>query len=640
MGGRLSLTSKEHNYVSAERVNDILDNLTHHYKRHYCFHLLKHLRRKNTESSEPRPLIQRADVLPHGGIITEGTLPQCMDGIWTYCHLQVCSNFAVESRNSREVFEGGWSCKTELVLSGSHICTSVPEHCALVCEMCQHVTGKSDERLACWDCPTEFPVFIQHPYGNPVCLATGSREEQTRWANVLRAAVRHQSSALCREDSPESRAFLDAVLSMKKLRGRFQAEAYPIGCEEEVLAGMVMEEMRSYLKETVFPRICTYRSRRRKTWIKLLSEVYKAARCHVNAAMADLKEELSLYHLSMKKRISAGLHQVGPLQDHLANAITEDTYEQMLRCLQLAIIPRLPRTLQEVAAPVCDGFASIWEYFMETCDDVIDVASANTPEKDVKKELLTLLDSLGPDKSRMWECLDRLELSLEAREWLQDTWRVRGEIWRPLLLRAQDALYKVVNMCAQMFWRQVLRYQCFSSEPAHLTAALCRVRDKVVKNLESELLVLRSESILEATLRITLPAFEQGVNKQDLSRYDAMVSSEESLVIQPDLIFNSTLREILSSYIQSEMKYSLPQTFIPLPVCGSSPRSSISDLSEPVYHEELAHGVCQHTPGYMSEGSSLDSETLCPSSVSDREDTLDNSEKHVLASWSGIGPML
>lgn len=54
--------------------------------------------------------------------------------------------------------------------------------------MCVHVCAfvdKSGGKLACWDCPTAFPVFIQHPYSAPVCLATGSHQEQTRWANML-----------------------------------------------------------------------------------------------------------------------------------------------------------------------------------------------------------------------------------------------------------------------------------------------------------------------------------------------------------------------------------------------------------------------------------------------------------------------
>lgn len=114
---------------------------------------------------------------------------------------------------------------------------------------------------------TEFPVLSMLTVTQRVCLATGSCEEQTCWANTLQ--TRHQisgmggslipapksdpenildsshlsplclafawcGSALWCENSPGSKAFLDAVLALEKLGGRFQTEAYPVSCEEEV----------------------------------------------------------------------------------------------------------------------------------------------------------------------------------------------------------------------------------------------------------------------------------------------------------------------------------------------------------------------------------------------------------------------
>ncbi|XP_031145055.1 protein Niban 1-like isoform X2 [Sander lucioperca] len=623
MGGKLTchLNSKEHRYIS-EHIADIMETLAPLYRCHLSSNLLTHMRNKHMEPSEPRPLIQHPKVVAHGGFVLEGTLPQYMDGIWTHRHLLVTNSFTVESRESKQVFEGGWGCKTELVLSGCHICTSIQDHCELVADMCQHIKGKSGGKLACWDCPTAFPVFMQHPYSAPVCLATGSHQEQTRWANILRAATQHQSSALWCEDSPESRAFLDAVSSLKKLRGNCQTEVYPVGDWEEVLVSMVMEDVMSYLKEKVFPRIIAHHSRRRTAWIKLLSEVYRTAKHQVKAAMAALKEELSLYRSDVEKQISAGLQQASLLQDHIAHTITEDMCEPMLHSLQRTIIPRLDCTLQEVATPICDGFASTWQYFLETCDDIIDLGSKST-------SVLTPLSGHGPDDARMWQCLDKLEMSSEGQTWLQETWGVHSGTWRPLLLKAQNALYEVVDMCAVMFRRLLSRYPCFSFNSSQLTAVLCRIKEKVVKHLDTELLALRSQLILEAVLQITLPAFTHGVGEQDLSRYYAMVNSEQALFIHPDTIFHSVLRDNLTSYIQSVMRHSLPQQFVPLPTSPRNPCSSSSSFSEPVYHKLLPPGDCQQNICQTSEGSTSGSETLTPSTVSDWDDTLADSENSV-----------
>lgn len=49
----------------------------------------------------------------------------------------------------------------------------------------------------------------------------------------LISAICHPLALWC-EDSPESRAFFDAVFTLKKLRGKCQAHVYPMGSEEEV----------------------------------------------------------------------------------------------------------------------------------------------------------------------------------------------------------------------------------------------------------------------------------------------------------------------------------------------------------------------------------------------------------------------
>lgn len=122
------------------------------------------------------PVLQ--DVVAHARTVLEVTLPQYLDEIWTHRHLQVSNSFTVKSCESKQVqaeihllpdlhmvlplkphlhivcpcvcvcrcgcdlmlqvFEGGWGCKTELVLSGCQICTSVQEHCKIVEDVSTH----------------------------------------------------------------------------------------------------------------------------------------------------------------------------------------------------------------------------------------------------------------------------------------------------------------------------------------------------------------------------------------------------------------------------------------------------------------------------------------------------------------------
>ncbi|KAI4833002.1 hypothetical protein KUCAC02_015936 [Chaenocephalus aceratus] len=406
MGGKLTChqNSKERRHISVH-IADIIEMFTPLYQRHLSSNLLIHMRNTHIEPiSEPRPLIQHPDVVAHAGIVLEGTLPLCVDGIWIHCHLRLNNSFTLESHDSKQVFEGG----------------------GLVDDMCRHIKCKSGKELTCWDCPTAFPVFMHHPYRAPVCPG---HQEQTRWANMLRAAAQHQSPALWCEASPDTRAFLDAVSSLKRLRGNCQTEVHPVGDGEE--------------------------------------------RC-----------------------------------------------EPMLKSLQHMVIPKLDRTLQEVAAPTWDGFASTWQYFLETYD------------------------------ARMWKCLDGLEGVCGSRRHGVST----------------------------------------------ITAVLCRIRERVIKHLETELLALRSQLILEAILQITLHVFTRGV----------VCHGEHAFYIHPDIVFHSILRENLTAYIQSVMRNFLYQ-LMPLPV------SSSSSLSETAHNKLLPPTDCMQNLCHTSEGSTSGSETLTPS---------------------------
>ncbi|KAG8015220.1 hypothetical protein GBF38_022560 [Nibea albiflora] len=341
--------------------------------------------------------------------------------------------------------------------------------------------------------------------------------------------------------------------------------------------------------------LCPRYDHRREYMCQLLSEVYRTVKHQIKAAVAALKDDLSRYRSDVEKLISAGLQPAGLLHDHITHTITEDLCEPMIQSLLHTVDPMIDRTLQEVATPACDGFASTWQYFLEMCDDIIELGSKSTSVTDIKKEVLTPLSAFGPGDARMWQCLDKLELNSEGQIWLQETWGVHSGTWRPLLLKAQNALFKVVHMCAVMFRRLVSRYPCSSFDSSQLTAVLCRVKERVVK---------------------------------DLSRYYEMVNSEQALFIHPDTIFPFILRDNLTSYIQSVMRHSLPQQFMPLPVSPRNPCSSSSSFSEPVYHNVTPGDCrCEQNVFQTPEGSTSGSETLTPSTMSDWDtDTLANSE--------------
>lgn len=78
------------------------------------------------------------------------------------------------------------------------------------------------------------------------------------------------------------------------------------------------------------------------------------------------------------------------------------------------------------------------------------------------------------------------------------------------------------------------------------------------------------------------------------------------------------------------MRYFLPQQCSPLPVSPSNHCSPTSSVTQPMYHELLPPCDCQQNFCQTSKGSTSGFETLSPSTVSNQDDTLANSENSVL----------
>ncbi|XP_036389471.1 protein Niban 1-like isoform X2 [Megalops cyprinoides] len=574
----------------------MLREFSSHFRRQLCAGILEQ-QQNDVGLKEPAgtpTLLHQQDSVTGSKVILEGTLQQYLDGKWRRRHLQVTKSFAVESRDSKEVFEGGWERRRDLNLSGCQICTTIQEHRLLVDETCRHIKGRRGGKMPFWDCPTDFPVFIQHPYSAPLCLCAESREAQRLWARHLQRAVQHQSSILQRKDTAESRAFLEAVRFYRQEKGSYQPGVLLMGSEEEVLSSLIMEEILPCLHFRIFPRLIP--NQRRLTWIKLQAEVYSQVCAQVRAEMRALMEEVAQQRPLLEKLVRSDLPQITTQQDCIAHRITEDMCEEISQCLSTAVIPLLGPTFQEVAAPICEGFAAARQLFLETCDDVISRGCSGQS----LQELLSPLSGLGLGSARASQYLAMLEWSAGGRAWLQASWGIHSSLCRPLVFQAQSTLQQLLDRAALMFRHLLTLKPCLSVDPSQVTAILHRVRDRVLK-LDQDLRSVRAQLVLESLLQLSLPALIERLGHLDSSHYQPLVQPHYTPFLHPDIIYHQVLRASLTREIQAVMRDTLPQQCVPL----STGRRSAS--SENTYEEWSPPGGHSRSCSQLS-----DSHTLTP----------------------------
>ncbi|KAG9328082.1 hypothetical protein JZ751_016607 [Albula glossodonta] len=580
MGGlHSSYLSAGHRRKLSERTAAIMRDFSSHFRRQLGAAVLEQAQWDaglREAPGSPAALLEHDPEL--GSVpMMEGTLLQYLDGKWRMRHLQVTQSFAVESRDSREVFEGGWECRRDLILTGCQICTTIQEHRLLVEDTCKHISGKRGGKMPFWDCPTEFPVFIHHRYCAPLCLCAETREAQWLWARLLRRAVQQQSTVLQRKDTFELRVFLEALRFLRQERGSYEPGVLVMGSEEEVLSSLVMEEILPCLRYQIFPRL--FLDQRRLTWIKLQAEVYDQVCAQVRTELKVLMKELTQQRPLLEKLVRSELHQITALQDLIAHKITEDRCGEISYFLSHAIIPLLVPTFQAVATPICDGFAAARQHFLDTCDEVI----AKGCSGETVHEILSPLCDLGLGSARASQYLPLLELSAGGQAWLQASWGIHRDFCRLLVYQAQSTLQQLLDRAAVMFRRLLAVQIRFFLDPSQLSAALHRVRDQVLKQLDQDLRSIRTRLVLESVLQLSLPALIQKLSSLEPSLPQPLGYRDHTPFLHSNILHHQVLRASLTREIHKVIRDTLPQDCVPLSAELQFPSSEhvYEDLSPP-----------------------------------------------------------
>ncbi|XP_015204365.2 protein Niban 1 [Lepisosteus oculatus] len=547
--GHLDARQRKH---LAGYTGAVLKDFAPHYQRQLPVALLEHIQEEvgHRKGCDTR-LLHNPDAVSGSDVVLEGNLQVFQDGKWRERHLLVTKEFAVESRDSKEVFEKGWECKTTLILTGSQVSTSVEEHCRLLDTMCQHIKGSQGGKMPFSECPTEFPVFIHHPYLAPLCVATNSKETQLQWQRVLQSVVLHHSTVLQRKGNVETRAFLEAVRFYRQEKGSYATGVLAMGSEEEVLSSVIVEDLLPALRDQLFPRLVHSKSKKGYVWLQLLSQVYSLVLSQVTVELSVLMKEVTQRRPQLERQIRSDLDQISTLQDQIAQSITDEMSLEIEQCVTRLVTPTLNSTYEELATPLHAGLAAIRQLFLDVCGDIICTGCTGQS----LQELVSPLCSLGVGSARLSDCLLLLETAAERQKGWQESWGI--ESCRPLVLQAQSAVQQLLESAVFTFRRLLTLQFSYSLSPAQLSQALQRVHDRVLKQLDHDLVVLQAQLAGDALLHIALPMLLKELVprcKLHLTKYEQMVFSDYSDFLHIDNMFHSVLKEALTTEIRGVLK--------------------------------------------------------------------------------------
>ncbi|XP_058864170.1 protein Niban 1-like isoform X1 [Acipenser ruthenus] len=524
------LDAKQRKYLAGRTVA-VLKNFIPHYQRQSAAAYLEHVRNEvEQRGGEPTQLLYSQDAVPPGEVLREGTLLLFQDHKWKERHLQVTRDLTVECYGSKEA-------RSTLLLSACQICTSPQQLHLLLEESCHYTTGGGELPL----CPSEFPVFLLHPYCAPVCVCARSREDQRGWHRVLGSAVRHHSSALQRRHSYEAKALLEAVRFYRQEKGSYGSGVLTLGSEEEVLSNLVMEDLLPWLRTQVFPQLRVSQGRRSSTWIQLVWEVHSRVSQQVSVELRVLKEQDTLQLPLLVGRIRPNLDQIVELQEDIAGRLADHMSAVIERGVTRSVSPSLLLVLQKLAPPLRSGFIGIRQLFTDACDDIIRTGRCGQSAQ----ELAAPLSQLSSGQS--FELLELLAERLGVlREWL-------GVEGAPLItLRAQNTLQQLLDSAVYTFRSLLCQQLSESRSPSQLSRTLHRVRGRVAKKLDHDCRLAETRLFQEALLLIAQPVLLRELEpscKLGLAQYEEMVFADYSTVIHIENIYEDVVVQALMKEI-------------------------------------------------------------------------------------------
>ncbi|MBN3299623.1 NIBAN protein, partial [Amia calva] len=548
--GHLDARQRKH---LAGHVEAVLKEFAAHYRRQFAASLLERVRDEvEQRESQGTRLLQQPDALPGKEVVVEGTLLQYQDDKWRQRHLSVTKDFAVESRDSKEVYQKGWECKSILILTACQICTSVEEHCHLLDIACQHIPGSWNGRSPFGPCPTDFPLFLHHPYRAPLCLCARSAEGQREWLRVLQSAILHHSTVLQRKENFETRAFVEAVRFYRQERGSYTTGVLMMGSEEEVLSNVIMEDILPALYEQLFPRLIQSKVRKRYGWTQMVSQVYSLVLAQVSAELGSLREEIAQQRPLLERQIRSDLDQIIALQDNIAHRIAEDVSGEIDQCVARLAVPLLSTTFQELAPPLHAGLTGARQLFLDACDDIIRAGCTGQS----LQELISPLNMLSRGSARATDCLALLEKMAGRQAGLQESWRIESS--RSLMLQAQNSIQQLLDSAVFTFRRLLSLQFNYRLSPAQFNRALQNVHNRVLKQLDHDLTVVQTQlahnTLLEIVLPVLLKELVPRYKLQDLTKYEQMVFSDYNNLLHIDNIYQGVVKEALVREINGVLK--------------------------------------------------------------------------------------
>ncbi|XP_078537355.1 protein Niban 3 isoform X2 [Lissotriton helveticus] len=468
---------------------------------------------------------------------------------WKESCLAVRGDYTLEWDEEKPVQAKCGRSKACSSLSGYKLATSLQEYAQLVSAFSRVLTvGSSADR---WPfLPTDFPLFLYHPFCRHYFFCCSSAESHHAWKCALREGIRHHNTVLQRGDSSHVEAFLESVRFFRQEKGRYGAWDHLLGTEPEILSNLVMEDLLPVLESSAAPLRRGAELRQQSAWFQ---EVYSLILTQVSKELEGFKEEKETLHRTLEKKIRPDLDQLRALKDQISEKLEGAMGSAVRACFRESVHPHLEQVLDELVGPVTMGLEDARSAFDNRIIEMMEDTEGSSPLA-LQKEVYALSD-MPWDSVLLRRCYERVFPLQEGLRGLGDRFDLRAVDW--LLFRAQNLMQQFLQNTVYTFQQLLGPHLTASADITRLVQTLGKVKGRVLKKFDSDSSRARRRFARDTLVDIFLPFLLKRLEphcKRELPKYDCYVFADYSAILHVENIYEDIVRGVLLEAVDEALK--------------------------------------------------------------------------------------
>ncbi|XP_069087612.1 protein Niban 1 isoform X2 [Pleurodeles waltl] len=526
------------------KTEAVISNFSPHYRRQYAVALFHQIRNEVEQHRDPqahflksKPPSDQETVLYAGDILLYAEDLKK----WKERYVVIKKDYIVACFENKETYQKGANPKNRILPTGGKVLTSEEEYNAISDKQFPDpiATNEKESAQPFIVVPSQFPVYLWHPYIRHSFFCFPDAESQKSFAAILDDCIRHQNHDFLKQVSLDAQAFSEALQFFRQEKSQYGSWEMITGSQTQILSNLVMEELLPSLQTDLLPKMKGKRNDRKRAWFGTVEETYNLVTTQVSDGFESLQEECKNLAKQLEGTIRSDMDQIVTSKEFVAGKIKATVLEPAEKCCTENIRPFMASILEEIMGPVSSGFSEVRQLFEREINAISQ--SFQTDNDPVKlKESLAQLENLPLSSVKMEPCYLKVNL---LREQLQDL-KSRFKFYHIDLVvqRAQNDMQELMENAVYTF--NQLLFHASKGDSQKMSTAIEKVKMRVLKQYDYDSSTIRKKIFQDALVLITMPTMQRTLAstcKPELQTFEQFIFADYTNVIQVENVYEEIL---------------------------------------------------------------------------------------------------